>query len=115
MRGLVPHDHGGKFHTRANAELAEDAGDVSLNGAARQVQTGGDSWVGQSFGDQVGHHPFGLGEGVPAGLRAAPGAPDAAVETKGPQHGFRSSRVPVRLHELVPGQSADDRIPGPGH
>ena len=115
MRGVVPHDHGGKFHTRANAELAEDAGDVPLNGAARQVQAGGDGWVGQSFGDQVGHDPFSLGQGVPAGLRAAPGAPDAAVEAKGPQQCLRSCRVPARLHELVSGQRADDRIPGLGH
>ena len=85
MRGVVPHDHGGKFHTRANAELAEDAGDVSLHGAARQVQAGGDGWVGKSFGDQASYHPFSLGKRLPAGLRAAPGPSDAAVETKGPQ------------------------------
>jgi hypothetical protein len=61
-RGLAPHGHGGKFDARGNAELAEDAGDVPLNGAARQVQAGGDGWVGQSFGDQAGHDPFSFGK-----------------------------------------------------
>ena len=62
MRSLVPHDHGGKFHTRTNAELAEDAGDVPLNSAARQIEPGSDGWVGKSFGDQASYHPFSLGK-----------------------------------------------------
>ena len=37
------------------------------------------------------------------------------METKSPQQCLRSCRIPARLHELVPGQRADDRIPGLGH
>ena len=53
-------------------------GEVGFHGGAEDEQAVGDAGVGQAFGDELCHLPFGGGEAVPGVAGALPRAPAAA-------------------------------------
>src|SRR6516162_5426743 len=70
--GGGPGGEGDELGAVDDVELAENVGEVGLDGGAGNEQAGGDVGVGQAFGDEPYHLPLGGGEAVPAVLGSLP-------------------------------------------